>query len=414
VVNECIHESLFVERKDNNMIKYLWDKHDEMFNVCDKYCEMLPDLTDGEKFLSATVQLKNSMHDVSYYFEGKPSREALYALIRNIDAAIDSILHINNAVLGVNLNGSEKSFKKCFPNSEIIVKFRDLRSLILAHPLNTFKGKEFKGYLEDVYLTDWFLQREVGKDCEYALCIHKPETDVPCYEGLSHKNDIYPVINEINGAVELLINNTSARLDKRFEELKSIPLKIDKTNINTYMDSLDAEIEIRYPWEISDTQMIDGEGNEYIEHYNSLLSECYVLFNSHYSIQDTEEKYQKLLSYLSSELEKIEFDLQNMSINDDNDYFSLLKHGRFWDNANLDFDVFGKMFYLYESEKTSWTTEFISPNCSSDALWGVRCFRKLMPYIEKYFVVDTTVSDRGLYCQFVLAKYLHNVENVEK
>ena len=37
-----------------------------------------------------------------------------------------------------------------------------------------------------------------------------------------------------------------------------------------------------------------------------------------------------------------------------------------------------------------------------------------MPYIEQYFTVDTSVSDKGLYCQYVLASYLHNIENVEK
>ena len=395
------------------MTEYSWDKHNEMIFLCDEYCELQKSSTNGEKMSSATAHLKNAMHDICYYFEGKPSREALLALIRNIDTAIESIRHINNAVLGVGLSSPEKSFAKCFSNPQVIIDFRDLRSLLLAHPFDTYKGsgenKEFKGYLEDIYLNDGILQYSVDKDCEYVLSIHHPNTDVSQFRGLSHQKDICPVIDEISGAVELIIEKVSSKKEELVEKLKTTPLKLDKTNIKTYLDSLEKEMYIRCPWQISDTPMIDGEGNDFIEHYNSLLSRCYMYFDIHYSIHDTEEKYQQFLDYVKSELKRIEHDLQTMEI-DDNTYFAL-EHGSFCDGMGYECE---KMFYLYDSDKTSWTKEPISPNCSSNALWGVQCFRKLMPYIEQYFIVDTSVSDKGLYCQYVLANYLHNVENLSK
>ena len=401
------------------MIEYSWDKHNELINICDKYCEMQKNIqktSDAknnkaiakEKMLSATALLRNTRYDICHYFEGKPSRDSLRALISNIDAAVECIRHLNNAVLDVGLSSYEKSIKKCFLNPKIIIDFRDLRSLILAHPFDTWQGENFQGYLEDIYLNDGLLQHSVGKDCEYVLSIHHPKSDVPSFRGLSHEKDICPVIDEITVAVNLLLERVLLKYDELVENLKATPLNIDETNIKTYLDSLEQEMYIRCPWEISDAPMIDNEGNDCIEHCNSLLSKCYMYFDMHYSIQDTEEKYQKFLDYIKSELKRIEHDLQTMEI-DDNTYFSL-EHGSFCDGMGYECE---KMFYLYDSDETSWTTEPINQPCSN-ALWGVRCFRKLMPYIEQYFTVDTSVSDKGLYCQYVLASYLHNIENVEK
>lgn len=397
--------------RNNNMIDYSWDKHNEMIILCDKYCELQKTSTNMEKMSSATAHLRNAMYDIYHYFDGKPSRDALLALIRNIDTAIESIRHINNAVFSVGLSNPEKSFRKCFSNPQVIIDFRDLRSLILAHPFDTYTGsgdnKEFKGYLEDIYLNDKLLQHRVGKDCEYVLSIHHPNSDVSQFRGLSHQKDICPVIDEISSGVNLIIERVSSKTSELIEKLKATPLNLDETNIKTYLDSLDQEMSIRCPWEISDTPMIDNEGNEYIEHYNSFLSKCYMYFDMHYSIQDTEAKYQKFLDYIKTELKRIEHDLQSMEI-DNYTYFSL-ENGSFCDGMGYECE---KIFYLYESDETSWTTAPISPSCSSNALWGVRCFRKLMPYIEQYFTVDTSVSDKGLYCQYVLAKYLHNTEKM--
>ena len=68
-----------------------------------------------------------------------------------------------------------------------------------------------------------------------------------------------------------------------------------------------------------------------------------------------------------------------------------------------------KMNYLLKSDETSYTEEYIGNDTQSNALWGIRCFRCLIPYIEKFISVDTTVSDKELYCQYVAAEYLCNI-----
>ena len=68
------------------------------------------------------------------------------------------------------------------------------------------------------------------------------------------------------------------------------------------------------------------------------------------------------------------------------------------------------MAYLDESDATSFTEEDILNTTPSNALWGVQQFKKLIPYIEQYIPVDTTVSDRELYCEYIAAEYLSNIE----
>ena len=117
-------------------------------------------------------------------------------------------------------------------------------------------------------------------------------------------------------------------------------------------------------------------------------------------------QYDKFLDYLKCELQKIEDDLQQMKFNEDK-YFTLL----YSDSLAPDFSYeCSKMIYLLESDETSYTEKSISNDTSSNALWGIRCFRILLPYISKYIPVDLSVSDKALYCQYVAANYLSCIQ----
>ena len=108
------------------------------------------------------------------------------------------------------------------------------------------------------------------------------------------------------------------------------------------------------------------------------------------------------LDYIKGELKKIELDLQKMEFNEDN-YFKLI------DDSDIASDLSyesSKMEYLLNSDEKSYTEGFISNDPPTDALWGIRCFRILIPYIQKYIPLDLSVSDKELYCQYAAAKYL--------
>ena len=71
------------------------------------------------------------------------------------------------------------------------------------------------------------------------------------------------------------------------------------------------------------------------------------------------------------------------------------------------------MEYLIDSNEKSYTEEFIDNDTKSNALWGIRCFRLLIPYISEYIPVDVSVTDKELYCQYVAAQYLSNINTTK-
>ena len=95
-----------------------------------------------------------------------------------------------------------------------------------------------------------------------------------------------------------------------------------------------------------------------------------------------------------------------MKFNEDK-YFNLLYNKNFAQDHSYECS---KMEYLLDSDEKSYTDEIIENNTSSNALWGIRCFQILIPYISKYIPVDLSVSDRELYCQYIAANYLSCVQ----
>lgn len=69
-----------------------------------------------------------------------------------------------------------------------------------------------------------------------------------------------------------------------------------------------------------------------------------------------------------------------------------------------------KMEYLLNSNNTSYKDDDICSDVTSDINRGIKCFRRLVPYITQYIPVDVSVSDKELYCQFVAANYFCNIE----
>ena len=129
-------------------------------------------------------------------------------------------------------------------------------------------------------------------------------------------------------------------------------------------------------------------------------------YNANYS-KSTMEKYQLFLRYVESELHRIENDLQNMEFDEDK-YFTRFNNSNF---AAPYFYEQQKMEYLRSSDESSYTENYIGNDTLSNELWGIRCFRILIPFIEEHIPVDVSVSDKELYCLYIAAKYLSNVSS---
>lgn len=383
----------------------LWrERHNDCAKKVNRICE-LNQSKDFVKCNSTLCVMNHAMQDVQGFFERNVRSSAeLCFLIRNIDVIITGILDINHILLGIGLNKIEKAIERCFTDKDIICKFRTLRSLILAHPVDTHyvndKGESETIYLEDVTpfnsSIDSFLVKE---KCDYVKRMCKPESNESFFEPLSIEKDIIPVINIIIDSIEQLTNNVEQRTILLETELSQKELCLDKSSIQNYIVSLDKELENRYPSAVENVTYNDGSTRHY-----SIVYQCLIYFNAHF-VKETQDRYNVFLDYITSELNKIESDLQQMEFNEDN-YFSLLYNYRF--AADLSYEK-QKMEYLLNSDKKSYTEEYIGNDTESDALWGIKCFRLLMPQINKFIPVDVSVSDKELYCQYVAAEYLSNI-----
>lgn len=383
----------------------LWkEKHnicvEKILRVCD-YEKSKDAIKKAVKCNSSLCVMKNAMQDIQGYFERdvKSSAELCF-LIRNIDFIVTGILDINNIQFGIGLKKSEKAIERCFTNKEIIYKFRTLRSMVLAHPVDTSftndKGESETIYLEDVLpfnpMTDGLILK---KECDYVKRMCKPESHRSYFEPLTIEEDIVPVILTIIDSLDLLISNVDKKIASIEHDFTQLDLVVLNDSFQEYIISLDKELEKRYPSAVGNTELADGSTRHY-----SIIYDCLMYFDAHFK-KDTLDKYNIFLNYLQNELKKIEVDLKNMKFNEDN-YFSLMYCSEFAPSLSYEKQ---KMEYLRESNKTSFTDLPIGNDTPSNALWGIRCFRLLMPYINQYIPVDVSVSDKELYCQYVAATY---------
>lgn len=384
----------------------LWKKRQKICVETVRRFYELDNKKNSVKCNSILCVMNNAMQDIQSYFDNhKKSAAELCFLIRNIDVVITGILDINNLLLGIGLNKQEKAIEKCFTNKEIICGFRTLRSQILAHPVDTHYIND-RGKLEIVYMEDFrpfnptydgFL---VKTQCDYVKRMCNPESDTSYFEPLFLEKDIVPAINVVIESLKFSSDNIELQINLKEDNLLNTPLNLVKGNIGDYIISLDRELEKRYPSTVENIEYKDGKN-----WHCSIVYQCLTFFNARF-VSQTQVQYDKFLDYLKCELQKIEDDLQQMKFNEDK-YFTLL----YSDSLAPDFSYeCSKMIYLLESDETSYTEKSISNDISSNALWGIRCFRILLPYISKYIPVDLSVSDKALYCQYVAANYLSCIQ----
>lgn len=278
---------------------------------------------------------------------------------------------------------------------------------MLAHPVDTHYIND-NGELETVYLED-ILPFNISihgmlikKKCDYVKRMCKPKSNASFFEPLNIETDIIPCINTIIDSMDLLAKEIEKQIYLVETGLTNQKLELNKATIQDYIISLDKELKKRYPSAVETIEYDDGT----VGHY-SIVYECLMYYDAEFA-ETTMEKYRLFLQYVSAELHKIEIDLQNMEFNEDK-YFLLSFNSDF---ASPYYYEQQKMEYLRNSNETSYTEDFISNDTPSNELWGIRCFRILIPFIEKYIPVDTSVSDRALYCLYMAARYLSSISSL--
>lgn len=385
-------------------------KHNECVKSINRICE-LDSKYDSNKCSSASCVICHAMQDINTYFKNEcRSIAELCFLIRNIDVIITCILDLNNILLGIGLRKQDHALNICFQQPNIVHNFRTLRSLILAHPVDTNfineVGKQEIVYLEDILpksRATFLLKLE---EFDYVMKFCSPNSKIPHYKELKINRDIIPVIEEIINGISLLTVNVDKLIKKYQKKLSSTPLNICNNTIQDYIITLDKELQKRYPNNVEDIEYENG-----IKEHHSIVYDCLVYVNVSFS-KNIQKEYEKFLEYIKDELKRIELDIQNMTYDIYEDsYFTLCYNQDFASEENYAKE---KMAYLKRSDESSFVQDEIPNSIESNSLWGVEQFKKLIPYIEQYFPVDTSVSDKGLYCQYVAAEYLSNISKGER
>ena len=164
------------------------------------------------------------MIDIDDYFNRNAcSRESLVYLIRNIDFVVGCIIALNENLGFAKADPNISKLKQSFDlnDHKIIEDFRTLRSMVVAHPVDThFKndnGERSIIYLEDIYPmrnADFFRlfpSYDNVSDNDYLLQKGNPNSE-ECrsfYEPLLIDRDIKPVIEALYRGLDRL----TSRLD---------------------------------------------------------------------------------------------------------------------------------------------------------------------------------------------------------
>lgn len=203
-----------------------WLAHYSVF--CDKLGELLDDgYVDASLkpvLLSSCCVADRAMIDIDDYFNRNAcSRESLVYLIRNIDFVVGCIIALNENLGFAKADPNISKLKQSFDlnDHKIIEDFRTLRSMVVAHPVDTHfkndKGERSIIYLEDIYPmrdADFFRlfpSYDNVSDNDYLLQKGNPNSE-ECrsfYEPLLIDRDIKPVIEALYRGLDRL----TSRLD---------------------------------------------------------------------------------------------------------------------------------------------------------------------------------------------------------
>lgn len=203
-----------------------WMAHYSVF--CDKLGESFDsgsiDTSLKPILLSSCCVADRAMMDIDDYFNKNDcSRESLVYLIRNIDFVVGCIIALNENLGFTKVDPNISKLKQSFDlnDHKIIEDFRTLRSMVVAHPVDTHfkndKGERSIVYLEDIYPmrnADFFRlfpSYDNVSNNDYLLQKGDPNSK-ECrsfYEPLLIDRDIKPVIEALYRGLDRL----TSRLD---------------------------------------------------------------------------------------------------------------------------------------------------------------------------------------------------------
>lgn len=279
--------------------------------------------------------------------------------------------------------------------------FKLLRSLTIAHPLDTTRYKDF-GYgneemkwCEDVRPYNRITSLIILGDFDFVLSIIKENSDdLPEYRGVNIETDIIDLVRNLI----LLFNSINKKLrddlEAEISKLKRTPINIDETNTVSYFDSLIENVKRRYPSKIEVVKYADGKIVEY-----SILHTVKKLYMIELP-REQESYYNVFREHLLFLIHKYEESLQEMELEGyesqaELDIRSIIHPS----SIKLKTKLFGTnkiIEYLSESRCTSiskvFKEDFDISHCSNGE-YGVYQLLELKEELDGFFPIHFDMED---------------------
>ncbi|BBF43925.1 hypothetical protein lbkm_2613 [Lachnospiraceae bacterium KM106-2] len=403
----------------------------------DRYLELIPD-KEKEKVDIATLNINYAIQDINRQIESynieKPEMGTYYQFVVKTDFLIEVLRYLYPKFIDRKLDSIGSIFKKDTP---VIKRFKLIRSLTLAHPLETtyFKNMGFgpndSKWCEDIIprndITDLF-RGEDFKKADYIILIRDKDQGTEPRPILLDE-DILVAARTALYYLDKLTKNIEKKVIKEIGKLKEEKINIDKKlPIDEYIHKLKKEVKKRYPDEF-EHYCIDNNGQpEEVEY--CILDDALDMIQVKFSSDDQEKAYEKYRQEIIRRVYRYADGIQNMDIEKEKvileniispnpDEFEKRIDSN---NSNSINYMCSKISsYLSRSNKSSSSEaisklkEYTYEGCKAvgkctNSEWGVIQLFMLKDQINKYFPLDFNLSDKVLYAQYCAALYCINNE----
>lgn len=423
-----------------------YDVFSRFVESMDRYLELEPDY-DEEKINTANLHINYAISDINNLIERfepqKPDLGIYYQMLIKTDFLISIIEFFYMKFEGYPKRETKKRIEMIFNDEKgAINQFRLLRSLTLAHPIETTGyedlgyGKNNNKWCEDVIpksgIHSFFTDNL--KDADFILKIKERGNSLTISEPIYLEKDIISVARIVIKHLGILADKIELKLQNKIEELKKQKIYINKgLKIEDYIMQLKSELKIRFPREVEYYESVEDkchkikhdDCHKIIEH--SILDDALEIVKIEFKDKERNIIFEKYRKSIIHAVHYYGNGMQNMNIKRERDK---LNGAILPDPTKLESESqFEKAHYMHEkismylfrsegksvNEAKRKLEEYTYDGCKqvgicSDTEWGVIQLLLLKDEIQKYFPLDLDVSDKLLFAQYCAA--LHIVNNI--
>lgn len=394
------------------------DSFDIYLEKMNRYNEL--NITDHtEKIDTAAVIINYAIQDINRNIkevnelaekkERRYSTRIFYELVIKTDHIIHSVDQVS------------KIMKIKNGKNIAIEKFRRIRSLTLAHPLETTRyenqgfGNENIKWCEDVRPFNPLFNYK-DKTGDFYMVIKEQGKDLPEREAVSIENDILEAAKIAIKRLDLIANEFETWINKQTEffQKKDIFDGVENfSNDGEFLDKLFIALKERYP---SKVEVINYDGGKIVE--NSIIDDIKARLLLDLEDEKRNETYKVYRNELKTVVEKFAVQLQDMTLDEEIEnelrdiFFPDVKTLEKLVGVNLTYINDKIHEYLYNSDDFSFYSiqqrNIRSESELSNSEFSFAKIYDLLEYLTPYFDIDLNSSDRIIAIQYYVALFLLN------